>query len=154
MAEFESGGQHYRSEKMSAREQLHLLRGLGPLFAPMARAAMMEVSGNEATRRVDLMIPFFEAFSKMEERDVNTLVNKCFAVVRRRVGGGNGTSQYGPPMFTGQRDQYEDLSLGDLMTICWEVVQENLGGFFAIGSGPEAGSTPLSPPFTTAPSAS
>lgn len=152
MAEFDTGGNHYRTDKMSARDQLHLLRGLGPLFAPMARAALLEVSGDEATRRVDLMIPFFEAFSKMEERDVNTLVNKCFGVVRRRVSGGNGTSQYGPPMFTGQRDQYEDLSLGDLMTICWEVVQENLGGFFATAPGSAIQATPPSPLFTMAPS--
>jgi hypothetical protein len=147
MAEFETGGQYYRTEKMSARDQLHLLRGLGPLFAPMARAAMLEVSGDEATRRLDMMIPFFEAFSRMEQRDVDTLVNRCLAVVRRRVSGGNGTSQYGPPMFTGQRDQYEDLSLGDLMTICWEVVQENLGGFFATGAAPAPGIIPPSPPF-------
>jgi hypothetical protein len=139
MSEFETGGQHYRTDKMSARDQLHLLRGLGPLFAPMARAALLEVSGDEATRRVDLMIPFFEAFSRMEEKDVNTLVNKCLGVVRRRVSGGNGSSQYGPPLITGQREQYEDLSLGDLMTICWEVVQENLGGFFATASGPATG---------------
>jgi hypothetical protein len=152
MAEFDTGGNHYRTDKMSARDQLHLLRGLGPLFAPMARAALLEVSGDEATRRVDLMIPFFEAFSKMEERDVNTLVNKCFGVVRRRVSGGNGTSQYGPPMFTGQRDQYEDLSLGDLMTICWEVVQENLGGFFATAPGSAIQATQPSPLFTMAPS--
>lgn len=152
MAEFDTGGNHYRTDKMNARDQLHLLRGLGPLFAPMARAALLEVSGDEATRRVDLMIPFFEAFSKMEEKDVNVLVNKCFAVVRRRVSGGNGTSQYGPPMFTGQRDQYEDLSLGDLMTICWEVVQENLGGFFATGPGQVPGAIQPSPLFTTGPS--
>jgi hypothetical protein len=154
MAEFDTGGHHYRTEKMSARDQLHLLRGLGPLFAPMARAAMLEVSGDEATRRLDMMIPFFEAFSRMEEKDVNVLVSKCLAVVRRRVTGGNGASQYGPPMFTGQRDQYEDLSLGDLMTICWEVVQENLGGFFATASAPDQSNTQPSPLLATPMSAS
>ena len=82
----------------------------------------------------------------MEQKDVDALVNRCFSVTRRRVAGGNGTSQYGPPMFTGQRDQYEDLSIGDLMTICWEVIQENLGGFFATASRPAAETTPLSPP--------
>lgn len=145
MAEFETGGNHYRTEKMSARDQLHLLRGLGPLFAPMARAAMFEISADETARRVTMMIPFFEAFSKMEKKEVDTLVDRCFSVTRRRVSGGNGTSQYGPPIFTGNRDQYEDLSLGDLMTICWEVVQENLGGFFATASRPETPATQPSP---------
>jgi len=146
MAEFETGGNYYRTEKMNARDQLHLLRGLGPLFGPMAHAAMMDVSGEEAARRIALMIPFFEAFSKMDQKDVDALVNRCFMVTRRRISGGNGTSQYGPPLFVGARDQYEDLSIGDLMTICWEVIQENLGGFFATASRQEAGTTPLSPP--------
>lgn len=135
MSEFETGGFGYRTDKMNARDQLHLLRALGPLFAPMARAAIMETSADEATRRLDMMIPFFEAFSKMDKREVDGLVDRCFSVTRRRVSGGNGQSQYGPPLFTGQRDQYEDLTVGDLMTVCWEVVQENLGGFFAIGQG-------------------
>jgi hypothetical protein len=146
MAEFDSGGHHYRTDKMNARDQLHLLRGLGPLFGPMARAAMFEVSADEVARRMSLMIQFFEAFAKMEEKDVNTLVNRCMSVTRRRESGGNGTSLYGAPLFNGSRDQYEDLGIGDLMTVCWEVVQENLGGFFAIASRPEAGITPLSQP--------
>ena len=78
MAEFDSGGHHYRTERMNCRDQLHLLRGLGPLFGPMARAAMSEVTADEAMRRLSLMIQFFEAFSKMEKKDVDTLVNNCF----------------------------------------------------------------------------
>ena len=146
MSEFESSGNFYRTDKINAREQLHLLRALGPLFAPMARASMMDVGVDEVTRRMSLMISFFEAFSKMEEKDVNGLVNRCFMVTRRRGSGGKGTSQYGPPMFNGTRDQYEDLTIGDLMTICWEVIQENLGGFFATASRPAPGITPPSPP--------
>lgn len=153
MAEFETGGNYYRTEKMNARDQLHLLRGLGPLFGPMARVAMLDATPEDGARRIALMIPFFEAFSKMEQKDVDALVNRCFMVTRRRISGGNGTSQYGPPLFGGQRDQYEDLSLGDLMTICWEVVQENLGGFFATASPQAAEITPLSPPVATAMSA-
>jgi hypothetical protein len=144
MAEFESGGYRYRTDKMNARDQLHLLRSLGPLFAPMARAAIMETSSDEATRRLDMMIPFFEAFSKMEKREVDGLVDRCFSVTRRAVGS-NGTTTYGPPLFTGSRDQYEDLGLGDLMTVCWEVVQENLGGFFATGQGLGMAATQPSP---------
>jgi hypothetical protein len=146
MAEFDSGGHHYRTERMNARDQLHLLRGLGPLFGPMARAAMLSETADDVTRRIHVMIPFFEAFSKMEKHEVDVLVDRCLSVTRRREGGGNGTSQYGPPMHSGSRDQYEDLSLGDLMTICWEVVQDNLGGFFATASPPGAGNIPHSPP--------
>lgn len=150
MAEFETGGHRYRTDKMNARDQLHLLRSLGPLFAPMARAAVMETSADEATRRIDLMIPFFDAFSKMEKKEVDGLVDRCFSVTRRGVGG-NGHTQFGPPLHTGARDQYEDLSLGDLMTVCWEVIQENLGGFFATASAPETATIQPSPAFTMGP---
>lgn len=144
MAEFETGGNTYKTEKMSARDQLHLLRGLGPLFAPMAQIALSGTS-SDAIGRLSFMVPFFEAFSKMEQKDVDTLVNRCFAVTRRRVAT-NGAAQWSPPLWSGARDQYEDLDLGSLMTICWEVIQENLGGFFAIGTAPESDITALSPP--------
>jgi hypothetical protein len=144
MAEFDTGGHSYRTEKMSARDQLHLLRGLGPLFGPMVQLAMIDRSDQSmATQQLAFMVPFFEAFAKMEEHEVNVLLNKCLAVTRRREGS-NGSSAYGPPLWnpSAGREQYSDIDLGSLMTIAWEVIQENLGGFFAIGSGPLIGTTP------------
>jgi hypothetical protein len=135
MAEFETGGHTYRTTKMNAREQLHLLRGLGPLFGPMVQLSLVEPdNASDAARQLAFMIPFFDTFARMERKEVDELVNKCFAATRRREGG-NGSSVWGPPLF-GSRDQYEDIDLTSLMTICWEVVQENLGSFFAIGRAP------------------
>src|SRR4051812_15311870 len=137
MAEFETGGFAYRTSKMSAREQLHLLRGLGPLFAPMAQMALLDGSGiSAAERQLMFMTPFFDAFAKMEQGDVDVLVNRCLANTRRRIGE-NGSTQYSPPLFNVQagREQFDDLDLSSMMTICWEVIQENLGGFFAIAPG-------------------
>lgn len=136
MAEFETGGHTYRTDKMNAREQLHLLRGLGPLFGPMVQLALVDAGDTSAAaRQLAFMVPFFEAFAKMEEHEVNVLVNKCLAVTRRREGA-NGTQTWGPPLFSvsAGRDQYADIDLTSLMTICWQVIQDNLGGFFAIGS--------------------
>jgi hypothetical protein len=72
----------------------------------------------------------------MEESAVNTLVNKCFAVTHRREGT-NGSNIWGPPLRTpgSGQDQYSDIDLNALMTICWTVIQENLGGFFDMGVG-------------------
>lgn len=148
MAEFETGGHSYRTRKMSARDQLHLLRGLGPLFGPMVQMALTSGEGgmDQTTRTMLFLTPFFEAFAKMEQHEVDTLVNKCLSVTMRRIGE-NGSSSYGPPLFnmSAGREQFDDIDIGSLMTICWEVIQENLGGFFATGSNPliGAGATPL-----------
>src|SRR3954453_23214544 len=101
MAEFEIGGFSYRTNKMSVRDQLHLLRGLGPLFGPMVQMAMTSGEGgmDAVTRQMLFLTPFFEAFAKMEQVDVDTLVNRCLAVTRRRVGE-NGSQSSGPPVFT------------------------------------------------------
>jgi hypothetical protein len=149
MAEFETGGFTYRCGKMSAREQLHLLRGLGPLLGPMVQMALTQSVG-EATpveRQLAFMVPFFEAFAHMSEEEVNTLVNKCFAVTHRREGT-NGSNIWGPPLRTpgASQDQYSDIDLNALMTICWTVIQENLGGFFAIA--PNAPTPVFAPPPT------
>lgn len=136
MAEFEVGGRHYRTSKMNAREQLHLLRGLGPLFGPMVQMALIDPSEQSvATRQLAFMVPFFEAFAEMKQQDVDVLLNKCLSVTRRSEGS-NGATNWGPPLWNAAagREQYDDIDLSSLMTICWNVIQENLGGFFAIGS--------------------
>src|SRR4051794_11832532 len=149
MAEFEIGGVSYRTSKMSARDQLHLLRGLGPLFGPMVQMAMTTSEGgmDAVTRQMLFLTPFFEAFAKMEQVDVDTLVNRCLAVTRRRIGE-NGSQSYGPPLFNMQagREQFDDIDISGLMKICWEVIQENLGGFFVTGSNPLIGTGPAQPP--------
>jgi len=136
MAEFEAGGHVYRTDKMNARDQLHLLRGLGPLLGPMVQMALINAEGTSDARRIAVMGPFFESFAKMEENEVNLLVNKCFAVAHRREGT-NGANTWGPPLWNAAsgRDQYNDYDLMTLVTICWHVIQDNLGGFFAIGQG-------------------
>jgi hypothetical protein len=147
MAEFEVGGHTYRVDKMNAREQLHLLRGLGPLLTPMVQmAAADKDETSPQARQLAFMIPFFEAFAKMEESEVNTIVNKCFSVTRRREGA-NGSTTWGPPMWNvgSGREQYNDYDLGALMTICWNVIQENLGSFFDTGSGQPISATALRP---------
>jgi hypothetical protein len=138
MAEFETGGFLYRTTKMPARDQLHLLRGLGPLLGPMVQMALSQSNTdvNPVERQLAFMVPFFEAFAEMDESAVNTLVNKCFAVTNRREGT-NGANIWGPPLraLGAGQDQYSDIDLNSLMTICWTVIQENLGGFFDMGAG-------------------
>jgi hypothetical protein len=151
--EFETGGHTYRVDKMNAREQLHLMRGLGPLFGPMVQLAMVPggpAGMDVASRQLGFMLPFFDAFADMEEDKVNILVNKCLSVTRRREGS-NGSTTWSPPMWNAAagREQYTDLTLADLMAVCWNVIQENLGGFFDIGSVASTSDTGTTPTETS-----
>ena len=152
MAEFETGGFVYRTDKMPAREQLHLLRGLGPLLGPMVQMALAQTASSDANpveRQLAFMVPFFEAFAHMGKEEVDNLVNKCFTVTHRREGT-NGANVWGPSLWSsvGGRDQYDNIDLNSLMMICWTVIQENLGGFFDMGVGaptPALGPSPTPP---------
>jgi len=149
MVEFTVGGHRYRTSKMNARDQLQLMRSLGPLFPAMARVAMLEMSADESLRRLDMLAAFMDAFSKMERDKVDGLVTQCFVNCSRLVGG-NGAGPEQPVRLWQGRDLFEDLDVASLVQICWEVIQENLGGFFATVRGPEVSTLPTSVPATPA----
>jgi hypothetical protein len=142
MAEFEVAGHHYRSRKMNARTQLHLLRGLGPLFGPMVQLALTDpADASQAARQLAFMVPFFDTFASMKKEEVDTLVDLCLAVTQRGEGGNGAGPAAWQEMRVGGRDMYDDIGVQELMTICWHVIQENLGGFFAIGAASPSSAT-------------
>ena len=151
MAEFESGGHWYRTGKLNARAQLHLLRNLGPLLGSMMEMAVAQVdpiqaNGQERMRIAGVM--FLQAFGRMSHTELDELVNQCLAVTQRREGA-NGQGLWQPVWVAG-REQYEDMDMGTLVTITRTVIQENLGGFLG-GSGVLPDAAPDIAATTTAP---
>jgi hypothetical protein len=145
MAEFEAGGHRYQTVKMNVREQLKLLQNLGPLFPPLMRMLLLPGEDRRLALSEPMFIaPFFEVFAAMTEQEVDRIVNRCFAVTKRGIAA-NGHTMWGPPLWSGSRDQYDDIDLYSLFTIVWEVIMENLGGF--LGTGTPAGPDPA--PATT-----
>jgi hypothetical protein len=136
MPEFEVGGHTYRTKRLNARAQLHLLRGVGPLFGPLVQFAVTapEEGQNASARQLMFMGPFFRAFASMEKHEVDDLVNQCLAGVQRRAGA-NGQGEIWMDLWnpTAGREQFEDYDLTELVHIAWNVIQENLSGFFATG---------------------
>jgi hypothetical protein len=140
MAEFEIEGQIYRTVKMNGREQFQLLRKLGHMAGIFSRFAQVDLAPNEVMRMLAFVVAFMQEFSQLSEQQSNDLLTHCLTYTRRLVGG-NGTGHLVPtPMYQG-RDMFEDADIMVLMRICIEVVRENLGGFFPIGTVPE-----MSPP--------
>jgi hypothetical protein len=134
MAEFTAGEHTYRTVKLNVREQLQLLRVLSPLSGSIIEIMVNNDADNPAPP-IMLMVPLLKGFHDMSEDDLDTLLNKCFASVQRREGG-NGSAIWGPVLYNmaAKRFVYDDVAIGDLFIICWNVIQENLGGFFGIGS--------------------
>jgi hypothetical protein len=125
------------------------MRALGPLFPAMARVAMLEMTADESLRRLDMLAAFMDAFSKMDRDKVDGLVTQCFQNCGRVIGG-NGAGPVQTLKLWQGRDLFEDMDVATLIQICWEVIQENLGGFFATVRGPETSTLPSSAPATPA----
>ena len=140
MAEFKVGEHTYRSRKMNARQQLHVVRRLGPVLGPMIQLAMMPRSEDpeEMERQMAIAIPFLDAIAKMPEEDVNYVINVCMSVTQRMQGGnGAGATSWADTWsVSAQREMFDDIDMGTLLQITWNVVQDNLGGFSPIRQAP------------------
>ena len=140
MAEFRVGEHTYRSRKLNARQQLHVVRRLGPVLGPMIQLALMPSSEDpdEMERQMAIAIPFLDAVAKMPEEDVNYVINVCMSVTQRMQGGnGSGPTTWAEVWnVAAQREMFEDIDMGTLLQITWNVVQDNLGGFSAIRQTP------------------
>jgi hypothetical protein len=145
MAEFDIDGHTYRTTKMNGREQFHLLRKLGTMAGIFSRFVRLDLPPNEAMRNMTVIMAFWEEFSKLTEAQADDLLSHCLSHTRRLAGGNGAGPQVALPMFQG-RDMFEDLDIMVLMRICIEVIRENLGSFFPIGSVPDLSQPQPSPP--------
>lgn len=155
MKEFQAGPNTYRTSKLGVITQFHVARRLGVAFAELipivkiysearqsanakgaavAQETGTEVAGDAATAlllRVDftrVVEPFSKAFAALSDDDANYIINACLDACERRQEGGAWARvrlAHGEIMFN-------DLSLGVLLSIIWNVLQESLDDFFAI----------------------
>lgn len=80
MAEFVIDGVEYRSKKMPARTQAHVLRRLAPIIDPVFR---LMGSGN---LREDAVGAFAQGFADLTDEQVDYVMDQCLSVVQRKQG--------------------------------------------------------------------
>jgi hypothetical protein len=131
MSEITIAGAHYRTGKLNPLVQLHIARRLAPVFAAMGLRAQ-DLKLQEGTSLGDFLEPIAAIAAKMPDEDVDYIIYACLNVVSRRQDG----DRYQQVLLYGSKKmQFEDIDLPVMMRLAAAVVQENLGGFFALLPG-------------------
>lgn len=125
MAEIEVLGATYRIGKMNALTQLHVGRRLLPaLIAVGIKAEDLGQRSNVGI--VDFMEPAVKLMGSMSDADVNYVLFRCLDAVSRKSG------DRFAPIVNGERLMFEDIDMPSMVRLTAAVLQENLGGFFAL----------------------
>lgn len=120
------GTHTYQIGKLDAFAQLHVMRRMAPLLTGLQSISELQLDSALPT--------ILKSLAEMEDADVEYIMTKCLAVVRRKVPGGTHTLV---PVWNAQakRPQFDDLELAQLLQLVGQVIMGNLGGFLG-GLGP------------------
>ena len=151
MAEFEIGGVPYRSTRLTAKQQwgitrrmLPVLTGLRPLAIAWAQAELAakeaEVEGasdedkaraaREAERlsaaREHMLGELAQSLRGLSDEDSDYIIDMCMGVTSRNAGQG------WTPIWNkaAKREQFEDITMGTMLTIVGSIIQQELASFF------------------------
>lgn len=125
MSELEVLGAFYKVGKMNALTQLHVGRRLLPALVAVGIKAE-DLGKRDSVGLVDFMEPAVRLMGSMSDEDVNYVLFRCLAAVTRKSG-----ERYAP-VVNGERLMFEDIDMPSMVRLCAAVLQENLGGFFAL----------------------
>lgn len=124
MAEFSVNGFDYRSSKMDALTQLHVVRRLSPVIGALREFA---VEGVDATKALDALEPVAMVVAKIPDDDVNYIVNACLSTVQRKQDGDRGWANIWNS--GAKRPLFEDIAMVEMLTISGHVIMDALGNF-------------------------
>lgn len=133
MTTLEVAGVKYRIDALSALTQLHIGRRILPaLVATGIRATELARLPKEEGDEVGfahLMEPAVKIMGHMSDEDVDYVLFACLAVVKRQQG------ERFAPVVNGKHLVFEDIEMPMMVRLAAAVIQENMGGFFALLPG-------------------
>lgn len=129
-------------EEVMAEAKRHLPAAEGADPAPSgasdaesAQAATGDTQALAFMKAIEMMTvvygPFVEQLSQMKDDDLTFIIMKCLAVCRRR----DGESWVPLVSSDGRALRYQDMKLGQMMTLTTAVIRDNLADFFELLSG-------------------
>lgn len=133
MQELEFDGKKYRTGKLDAFKQYHLMRKLLPLFSGLgesfARQAPL-MNGNGEVPQTNFwasLAPISQAISEMSMDDSEWILKTCLTAVSIH----NGRS-WAPLTTPNGQLMFEDTEMLTMVQLSLAVVQDNLGSFFPV----------------------
>jgi hypothetical protein len=144
-------GHEYRLEgKLSAMEQFHITRRLGPaiVLCGLSFKAMMDGAAVPVSHWVTVAGPVMEVVSRMSDEDVEYVIMTSLRVCRRQSSG------TWAPVVTpdGRQLMFSDTDQADLIHLTLAVLRANLENFFRgldDGQSTGGGSAPSPAPTST-----
>jgi hypothetical protein len=124
--ELEVLGSTYRLGKIPALTQLHIMRRLLPALVAVGIRAEDLAKREGGAGFVDLMEPAVKIMGSMTDQDVNYVLFELLGAVTRKQG------ERFAAITNGQRLMFEDIDMPAMVRLAGGVLQENLGGFFAL----------------------
>lgn len=124
MAEFSVNGFDYRSSKMDALTQLHVVRRLSPVIGALRDFA---AGGADAAKALDVLEPVAMVAARLPDEDVNYIVNSCLSTVQRKQDGDRGWANIWNA--SAKRPLFEDIGMVEMLTISGHVIMDALGNF-------------------------
>ncbi len=121
MSEFAVQDRKYRSGKLSAIEQFHIVRRIAPVIKEIGHVF------KEKGQKVDPMEifgPVADALSRMSDQDSEYVLKTCLKVCQVEQGG-----RWVPLCTSTGAIMFDDLQLAEMIQIAWSVLQENLANF-------------------------
>jgi hypothetical protein len=120
--EFELNGINYKIGKLDALSQFHIVRRLAPILSELAP----NINGKQ-TNELGALTAIAGAISKLTDADANYVIFGLLKVVSRQQPQGLGYAQ----VAVGESLMFEDIDMGNMMKLVWQVLTHNLSGFFA-----------------------
>lgn len=127
MNEFEVDGQTYRSGKMNARTQFHVLRRVAPAVAQLTAFS----TGQGGAAALPALV---DAISKLSDEATDYVLDQCLAVVERKQGdaGWHKVLPAGLSIAQG-RLQFADIDMMAMLQIVSYVLRDNYQALFQGG---------------------
>lgn len=127
----------YRTGRLDARRQFHVVRRLAPVISSLTDLAK-DLPGllADPDKRQDgqdmptddllaALGPLADAIASMSDTDADYVINSCLAVVERQQPSGGWAK-----IMVGDALQFEDLDMAAMLRLTFAVLEDNLGGFF------------------------
>lgn len=125
MSDFTIGGLNYRSTRMDAFTQFHVLRRLTPVISSLKDLAT-------AAPSVDLQAsigPLAAAIAAMSDADCNYVLGACLGVVQRQEPGDRGWARIWNA--DTKHVMFQDIDMAVMLQIALNVLQDAFTSFFS-----------------------